>query len=615
MVVPRDSNDVVAATEVCRRHGAPIVSRGCATGLAGQTCNVAVVIDHSQHLRSILDVDPEGGRARIQPGVIRDQLARRVEGPYGLTFGPDTSTHAYATLGGMIGNNSCGTHSVLAGRTADNIHELEVVTYDGVRMTVGRTSDAELEAIVAAGGRRGEIYAAMRDLRDRYADAIRERYPDIPRRVSGYNLDELLPERGFDVARALVGSEGTLATVLEATVRLVPSPPARTLVVCAYPDVFSAADHVPEILEHGPIGLEGLDEVLIRDMRTLGTHVEDLSMLPDGKGWLLVEFGGETTEESDGRAHECMERLAKLDGAPEMKLFDVPANESKLWDIRESGLGATAFIPAEDDHWEGWEDAAVPPERLGEYLRGFRSLLDRYDYRTSIYGHFGGGCVHCRINFDLRSHGGIEHWRAFLDEAADLVVSHGGSLSGEHGDGQSRAELLERMYGAGAGRGVPGDEADLGPAEPDEPAQGRRPLSDRLESEARGRLRAARGRCPLLLPRGRRQLRPRDRCAASGPASAATTRPGRCARASPRPTTRSTRRGGGPERSTRCSRAGRSPTASARPRSATRSISASPARAASRTARSASTWPPTRPSSSTSTTSDGCVRWRPTRWA
>ncbi len=210
VVVPRDSNDVVAATEVCRRHGAPIVSRGCATGLAGQTCNVAVVIDHSQHLRSILDVDPEGGRARIQPGVIRDQLAHRVEGPYGLTFGPDTSTHAYATLGGMIGNNSCGTHSVLAGRTADNVHELEVVTYDGVRMTVGRTSDAELEAIVAAGGRRGEIYAAMRDLRDRYADAIRERYPDIPRRVSGYNLDELLPERGFDVARALVGSEGTL---------------------------------------------------------------------------------------------------------------------------------------------------------------------------------------------------------------------------------------------------------------------------------------------------------------------------------------------------------------------------------------------------------------------
>jgi FAD/FMN-containing dehydrogenase/Fe-S oxidoreductase len=447
VVVPRDTNDVVAATEVCRRHGAPIVSRGCATGLAGQTCNVAVVFDHSQHLRSILEVDPERGRARIQPGVIRDQLAHRVEGPYGLTFGPDTSTHAYATLGGMIGNNSCGTHSVLAGRTADNIHELEVVTYDGVRMTVGRTSDAELEAIVAAGGRRGEIYAAMRDLRDRYADAIRERYPDIPRRVSGYNLDELLPERGFDVARALVGSEGTLATVLEATVRLVPSPPARTLVVCGYPEVFAAADHVPEILEHGPIGLEGLDDVLVRDMRTLGTHVADLDLLPDGKGWLLIEFGGETTEESDGRAHECMERVGKLDGAPEMKLFDVPANESKLWDVRESGLGATAFIPAEEDHWEGWEDAAVPPEHLGDYLRGFRSLLDRYDYRTSIYGHFGGGCVHCRINFDLRSHGGIERWREFLDEAADLVVSHGGSLSGEHGDGQSRAELLERMYG------------------------------------------------------------------------------------------------------------------------------------------------------------------------
>ena len=447
VVVPRDTNDVVAATEVCRRHGAPIVSRGCATGLAGQTCNVAVVFDHSRHLRSILDVDPERGRARVQPGVIRDQLADRVESRHGLTFGPDTSTHAYATLGGMIGNNSCGTHSVMAGRTVDNVHELEVVTYDGVRMKVGRTSEDELERIVAAGGRRGEIYAAMRDLRDRYADAIRSRYPDIPRRVSGYNLDELLPERGFDVARALVGSEGTLATVLEATLRLVPSPPARTLVICGYEDVFAAADHVPEILRHGPTGLEGLDDVLVDDMRVLGTHVGDLSLLPEGKGWLLVEFGAETTEESDERARACMEELGRVSSPPAMKLYDKPPNEARLWDVRESGLGATAFIPAEDDHWEGWEDAAVPPERLGDYLRGFRSLLERYDYRTALYGHFGDGCVHCRINFDLRSQGGIEHWRSFLGEAADLVIEHGGSLSGEHGDGQSRAELLERMYG------------------------------------------------------------------------------------------------------------------------------------------------------------------------
>ena len=447
VVVPRDRDDVVAAVTACREHGAPITSRGCATSLAGQTCNVAIVIDHSKYLREIVELDATRRIARVEPGVIRDQLADRAEDEHNLTFAPDTSTHAYATFGGMIGNNSCGTHSVMAGRTADNVYELDVVAYDGTRMRVGRTSDEELERIVAEGGRRGEIYRRMRDLRDRYAGLIRERYPDIPRRVSGYNLDQLLPENGFNVARALVGSEGTLATVLEATVRLVYSPPARSLLVCAYEDVFCAADHVPQILEFGPTGLEGLDDVLVEDMKALGMHTSDLHLLPDGKGWLLVEFGGETIEEADEKARECRDRLRKERDAPDVELYDKTPNESKLWDIRESGLGATAFIPGEDDHWEGWEDAAVPPDRLGSYLRGFRDLLGRYDYRTSMYGHFGDGCVHCRIDFDLVTTEGLEKWRSFLDEAADLVLEHGGSLSGEHGDGQSRAEMLEKMYG------------------------------------------------------------------------------------------------------------------------------------------------------------------------
>ncbi len=447
VVLPRDAADIVAAVEACRRHGAPVLPRGCATSLAGQTCNVAVVIDHSKHMREIVAVDPERRRASVQPGVIRDQLANQTEERFSLTFAPDTSTHEYATFGGMLGNNSCGTHSVMAGRTADNTQELDVLLYDGTRMRVGPTPEDELERIIAAGGRRGEIYRRLRDLRDRYADAIRGAYPDIPRRVSGYNLDELLPERGFNVARALVGSEGTLATILEATVRLVYSPPKRSLLVCGYEDVFHAADHVPQILEFGPTGLEGLDDVLIEDMRILDEHVDDLSLLPEGKGWLLVEFGGETIDEADERARACMKELGKASGAPQMRLYDKQPNESRLWDVRESGLGATAFIPGEDDHWEGWEDAAVRPDRLGEYLRGFRDLLERYDYRTSLYGHFGDGCVHCRIDFDLRSPGGVRKWRAFLDEAADLVLEHGGSLSGEHGDGQSRAELLEKMYG------------------------------------------------------------------------------------------------------------------------------------------------------------------------
>jgi FAD/FMN-containing dehydrogenase/Fe-S oxidoreductase len=448
VVVPKDADDVIAAVAVCREHGAPVLTRGCGTSLAGQTCNVAVVLDHSKHMREIVEVDPDRRIARVQPGVIRDQLANRVEAAHNLTFAPDTSTHEYATFGGMLGNNSCGTHSVMAGRTADNTVELDVVLYDGTRLRVGATEADEIERIVRDGGRRGEIYTRLCDLRDRHAETIRARYPDIPRRVSGYNLDELLPERGFNVARALVGSEGTLAAILEATVRLVHSPPARTLLVCGYEDVFSAADHVPEILDCGPTGLEGLDDVLIRDMKMLGQHTDDLGMLPAGGGWLLVEFGGESVDEADERARGCMRRLEGEPGAPEMRVFDQPARESKLWDIRESGLGATAFIPGEEDHWEGWEDAAVPPQRLGSYLRRFRELLDRYDYRTSLYGHFGDGCVHCRINFGLRTADGLERWRSFLDEAADLVLEHGGSLSGEHGDGQSRAELLEKMYGA-----------------------------------------------------------------------------------------------------------------------------------------------------------------------
>ncbi|MGD9734610.1 MAG: FAD-binding and (Fe-S)-binding domain-containing protein [Solirubrobacterales bacterium] len=447
VVIPRHAEDVVAAVRICHEHNAPVLPRGCGTSLSGETANVAVVLDTSKHMREIVAIDPGRRVARVQPGVIRDQLAAVTEAEHDLTFAPDTSTHEYATFGGMVGNNSCGIHSVMAGRTADNVEELEIVTYDGVRMRVGPTGEEELEAIVAAGGRRGEIYAAMRDLRDRYTELVRERYPDIPRRVSGYNLDELLPEKGFNVARALVGSEGTLATVLEATVRLVHSPPARSLLVLGYPTVFEAADHVPEILEFGPTGLEGIDQRLIDDMVQKGKHASEVPLLPDGEGWLLVEFGGESKDESDARAEECMARLREDDRTPSMRLFDDEGEEQRLWEVREAGLGATSYVPGERDHWPGWEDAAVPPQRLGAYLREFRDLLHEHDYRAALYGHFGDGCVHCRINFDLRSAGGLRNWRRFLDQAADLVVAHGGSLSGEHGDGQQRAELLPKMYG------------------------------------------------------------------------------------------------------------------------------------------------------------------------
>ncbi len=447
VVCPRDPDDLVAAVAACRAHGAPILPRGCGTSLSGETINVAVVLDVSKHLREIVEVDAGRGRARVHPGVIRDQLSNQTEAAHQLTFAPDTSTHAYATLGGMLGNNSCGIHSVMAGRTSDNVEELEIVTYDGVRMRVGATSEAELERIVREGGRRGEIYRRMRELSDRYADLIRERFPAIPRRVSGYNLDDLLPERGFNVARALVGSEGTLATVLEATVRLVHSPPARSLLVLGFFDIFRAADRVEEIMEHGPTGFEAIDRKLVEYMRNKGVHTSEIALLPEGAGWLFVEFGADEREESHEKARKCLEALEKGGDGPTHVLIDDVDEEQRLWAVREAALGVTAYTPEEGDHWPGWEDAAVPPGQEGAYLRDFQELLDRYGYNAALYGHFGQGCIHCRIDFDLRTRRGLDDWRRFLDEAADLVVSYGGSLSGEHGDGQQRAELLPKMFG------------------------------------------------------------------------------------------------------------------------------------------------------------------------
>ncbi|MCB0963365.1 MAG: FAD-binding protein [Acidimicrobiales bacterium] len=444
VVVPRTTDALVRAVEVCAAHDVPITHRGGGTSLAGQCCNAAVIIDGSKHLRRILDLDPEARTARVEPGVLLDHL-RDAASAHGLTFGPDPATHDHCTLGGMIGNNSCGVHSVMAGRTADNVIELEVLTSDGERLVVGATEPDELDRIVAAGGRRGEIYAGLRDLRDRHAEEIRARYPDIPRRVSGYNLDELLPEKGFHVARALVGTEGTCVTVLSATVRLVPEPPARTTLVLGYPDVYSAADHVTEVMEAGPVGLEGIDHQLVDDMQRKDLHAEDLDLLPEGRGWLLVEFGGQTRDEADEAADALVRRLG-ADG-PTSKRYDEPAQEARIWEIRKSGLGATARVPARPDTWPGWEDSAVPPERLGDYLRDLKALYREHGVDGSLYGHFGQGCVHTRITFDLETPGGVEAYRRFLDDAADLVVSYGGSLSGEHGDGQQRASLLPKMYG------------------------------------------------------------------------------------------------------------------------------------------------------------------------
>jgi FAD/FMN-containing dehydrogenase/Fe-S oxidoreductase len=447
VVIPRTVDAGAAVVEICRRHRAPLLSRGGGTSLAGECTNAAVVIDWSKYCRRLVSVDVDRSTCIVEPGIVLDHLNAQLR-PYGVEFGPRPATHSHCTLGGMIGNNSCGSTAQRTGKVVDNVERLEVVLYDGTRMWVGETSEEEYERILGAGGRPAELYAALRALRDEYATEIRNRYPDIPRRVSGYNLDSLLPEKHFHVAQAIVGSEGTLATVLHAELKLVPQVKAHTLVLLGYPDIAGAADAVPTVVRTGPIALEALDEKLVGFQREKHLNPHALDLLPDGGAWLLVQMGGETQAEADRDADGLLSTVGRGRDDPSVAFFDDPTHERELWEVRESGLGATAHVPGEDLTWPGWEDSAVGPDRLGDYLRELQSLFDEFGYsEASLYGHFGQGCVHCRIPFDLFTAAGIKQFRAFLERAADLVASYGGSLSGEHGDGQARAELLTRMFG------------------------------------------------------------------------------------------------------------------------------------------------------------------------
>ncbi|HEY1678157.1 MAG TPA: FAD-linked oxidase C-terminal domain-containing protein [Candidatus Sulfotelmatobacter sp.] len=488
VVIPRDNEDVLATIATCREFNAPILCRGGGTSLSGQCCNVAVVLDFTKYMGNILEIDPEKRIARVQPGVVLDHLRNAAE-KFHLTFAPDPASHDRCTIGGMIGNNSCGVHSIMGGKTDENIEELEVVTYDGTRLKVGQDSIEEVahsgapflarsvrekwgsspaekkdsvrrdeprrdsrprlsggpEVSGRGPGRAAEIYEALKQIAAQYAPQIRQKFPPIPRRVSGYNLNYLLPEN-FHIARALVGSEGTCSTILEATCRLIESPPARVLLVIGYPDIYQCADRIPEILEHKPIGLEGFDDLLVYYERTKGINTEGLALLPAGAGWLMVEFGAQTLPGAEMQAQGLIDALRRSPTPPNIALYS-GQRAKRIWEIRESSLGATSHVPGEPLNWEGWEDAAVAPEKLGGYLRDLRKMMAAFDYKGSLYGHFGHACVHTRLNFDLESKEGIAKFRRFVEEAADLVIGYGGSLSGEHGDGQARAELLPKMFG------------------------------------------------------------------------------------------------------------------------------------------------------------------------
>jgi FAD/FMN-containing dehydrogenase/Fe-S oxidoreductase len=435
VVFPRDAADLEATVAVCRGAGVPLTFRGGGTSIGGQAVGHGVVVDCSRHLGRILELDPERRLARVQPGVVLDDL-RRAAAAHGLDTGPDPSTHSRCTLGGMIGNNACGSHSVAWGRTAESVLGLELLLDDGTRMAVGPRP-------AAAGGRAAEVLAALRELAGDHQAIIRRSLGRFQRQASGYALEQLLPERGFDVARALVGSEGTCAVVTEATVALIEPPPARALVLVGFDDLAAAADEAPGILERGPLAIEGIDERILDAVRRRGGAVP---ALPDGHAWLYVEVGGADPAEAGGRATALARELAGGAGVRGTLAVGGAAAQRALWRIREDGAGLGTRLADGGQAWPGWEDAAVPPERLGAYLRDFQALLDRHHRQGVLYGHFGEGCVHVRIDFDLDQRGGPARYREFVEEAADLVAGHGGSLSGEHGDGRARSELLPRMY-------------------------------------------------------------------------------------------------------------------------------------------------------------------------
>jgi FAD/FMN-containing dehydrogenase len=448
VVILRDAQDVVTAVEICRGHGVPIGARGTGTGLAGQTVNEAVMFDFSKYTNAILELDYEQRFARVQPGLVLDRLRDAAE-EHHLTFGPDPATHSRCTLGGMIGNNSCGTHSIVAGVTADNIESLDVVLYDGTRLTLpSSVSDEALERTIAAGGREGDLYARLRELRDRYGELIRESYPQIPRRISGYNLDRLRPENGFNLAAAMVGTETTCALVLEARRKLIDSPRYRSLVLVGYEDCPAAADQVPWVSEFHPIGLETFDRRLVQNELRLGRK-RRIDLLPDGGAWLLVEFGSDSEDEADEQAERFADAVRR-DGGGEhsaVKVYEDPQEVSQVWEIREGGVGHSK-LPGEHPGWPSWEDAAVAPDRIGDYLRDLEKLCEKHGRRIScLFGHIGHGCVHSRIDWDFLTVEGIRNCRAFMQDAGDLIASYGGSLSGEHGDGHARAELLPKMFG------------------------------------------------------------------------------------------------------------------------------------------------------------------------
>ncbi|HEY2286635.1 MAG TPA: FAD-linked oxidase C-terminal domain-containing protein [Streptosporangiaceae bacterium] len=427
---PRDAGEVAAALDVARQAQVPLTSRGGGTSIAGNSVGSGVVLDFSRHMNRVLAVDPEARTAVVEPGVVLDHITAAAAG-HGLRFGPDPSTHSRATIGGSIGNNSCGARALMYGRTADNVVSLDVLTAAGERIAARRLDRDGLAAAPVVGAALGALVAGRLGL-------IRTEFGRFTRQVSGYSLEHLLPENGADLAKFLVGTEGTLGVVTGATVRLVPSPKAVALAVLGYPGLPEAAEATPGLLPHQPVAVEGMDARLVEMFRAR-RGAASIPALPRGQAWLFVETAAETEAEAQAAAERLIADAGCLDS---LMVTGAPARA--LWRVREDGAGLGSRTPADAPAWPGWEDAAVPPPHLGAYLRDFAALMTGHGLDGLAYGHFGDGCVHIRIDFPFTTAAG--RYRTFVTEAARLVAKYGGSMSGEHGDGRARSELLPYMY-------------------------------------------------------------------------------------------------------------------------------------------------------------------------
>ena len=430
VVRPRHVDEVLAVVDACAATGVPLTARGAGTSIAGNAVGAGVVVDFVKHLNRVHAIDPEARTAIVDPGVVHASL-QRAAAPHGLRYGPDPSTHTRCTVGGMIGNNACGNHALGYGRSADNVAGLDVVTAAGERLTLGRdvapTSPTleRLRTVVA-----GEL------------STVRTEMGTFGRQVSGYSLEHLLPERGFDVASFMAGTEGTLGVLLGATVDLVRDATYRHLVVLGYPTMADAADDVPAMLPFGPKACEGLNARIVEVFRA-AHGAGSVPDLPTGDGFLYVELAGEDAAELAAIAA----RVVTASDALAHRHVIEPGEQAVLWRMREEGAGLAARA-LDPPGLSGWEDAAVPPANLGAYLRDFEALMEQHHVHGVPYGHFGDGCVHIRIDFPLDEPGGHAVYRDFVTDAARLTASHGGSLSGEHGDGRARSELLPLMYSA-----------------------------------------------------------------------------------------------------------------------------------------------------------------------